>query len=366
MRQSPGPGSLDDPSLQSKKLPLPGEAVICPLTTNLPPMSYTFLIAAPHIAQRALDRLVDTGCRVLFVESAEDPAAVADILQREPVDAVIARGLLVSRQAIFSCPTLRVISKHGVGVNNIDIAAATDRDIPVFITPAVNAQSVAEHTFGLMISVARRIASYDRDLRSGKWTRQVNGIELAGRNLGIVGFGNIGQRVAGLGLAFGMRVLAYDPVVKVAPALPSIPVYIDLGVLLPQVDVLSLHCPLTPETENLIGTKQLRLLRKGAILINTARAEVIDELALVAALAEGHLAGAGLDTFVGEPAPPGPHLVGAPNVVLTPHIGGSTTRAADAMGEMAVATALNFLRGESINPTICVNPQVLRHTVVKS
>ena len=322
-------------------------------------MSSTFLITGPRLAQRAWDLLESAGCRVLFVESPGGAAAVEAAMLREPVEAVILRGLMLSRRAICSCPTLRVISKHGVGVNNIDIAAATDCSIPVFITPAVNAQSVAELTFGLMLAVARRIAAYDRSLRDGRWTRQIDGFELAGRSLGVVGFGHIGRRVARLGVALGMRVLACDPYVKVVPELPSIPVYSALDELLPQVDVLSLHCPLTRETKNLVGAEQLRLLRKGAIVINTARAGVIDDHALAEALQEGHLAGAGLDTFVGEPEQPGPPLVTAPNMVFTPHIGGSTFEAAEAMGKMSVTTALNFLRGEAINLSACVNPQAL-------
>ena len=327
------------------------------LTVSMP---YTVLVTAPRLAPAGVRLLQAAGSRILYLASADDAGEVARILATEPVDAVISRTVALSGAAIAACPTLKVISKHGVGVSNIDVAAATARGIPVYVTPGANARSVAELTLGLMFAAARRVAWMDREIQAGRWSRAQDGIELHGRTLGLVGFGQVAQRVAGVCLALGMPVLAFDPALAGhASPVAGVTLVGTLDALLEASDVLSLHVPLNSHTRNMIGAPQFAHMRHGAILLNTARGEVVDEPALVQALQSGQLYAAGLDTMAVEPLPADSPLRGLDNVVLTPHVGGSTPAALAAMASGAARNVLGFLQGTPPAATACVNPQVL-------
>lgn len=316
-------------------------------------MPPTILITAPTLGARGVEKLREAGCRVIFTEGREDE--LERLMASERPDAVISRTLTLSAAAMRSCPTLRVIVKHGAGVNNVDVDGATALGIPVLFTPAVNAQAVAELTFGLMLAVARGIVSRDQGIRAGAWPRAGDGFELSGRLLGIVGVGEIGRKVARIAEAFGMRVRGYDPMVSNSP----VELADDLDALVAQADVLSLHCPLNSHTRGLFGSARLALLQPSAVLINTARGELVDENALADALATGRLRGAGLDSFASEPLSPDSPLRRLNNLVLSPHIGGATVEALEAVAERAATAVLAFLRGERIDPSICVNPSTL-------
>jgi D-3-phosphoglycerate dehydrogenase len=290
----------------------------------------------------------------LFVD--KDEAQIESLMATEPIDAVISRTLTLSKAAMKSCPTLRVISKHGAGVNNIDIVAATELGIPVYFTPGANAQSVAELTFGLLLSIARKIPLHNHALHEGQWSRTGDGTQLAGRVFGIIGLGQIGRRVARMAEAFGMNVIAYDPHVSRT----GVRMVANLTDIMREADVVSLHCPLTPITKGFIGAAEIALLRKSAILINTSRGGIVDEDALIDALSHQRILGAGIDTFEKEPLPANSPFCSLSNVVLTPHVGGSTRDALDSVGEGAARTAIAYLRGEAIDETLCVNPAVLR------
>lgn len=322
-------------------------------------MSYTVLVTASELASAGIRVLDEAQCRVLFLKDANSVEELDGVMASEAVDAVISRTIQLSAKAIASCPTLKVISKHGVGVSNIDVAAATARGIPVYVTPGANAQSVAEMTLGLMFAAARKIAWMDSELRAGKWTRAQDGLQLQGRTLGLVGFGQIGQRVANVCIALGMKVVAFDPALGGHSPLPQVTLVSSIEELLPHTDVLSLHVPLTARTHGMIGAAQLLMLPPGAILINTARGEVIDENALISALESRRLYAAGLDTMAVEPLPADSMLLRLPNVVLTPHVGGSTPDALAAMAGGAANNVLRWLRGESVDSASCINPQVL-------
>ena len=322
-------------------------------------MASTVFVTAPRLAPAGMKLLEQAGCRVLLLDEARG-ATVQDIMGGEPVDAVISRTVTLSGDAIRACHTLKVISKHGVGVSNIDVASATARGIPVYVTPGANAQSVAELALGLMLSVARCIPSLDHDTRAGRWPRRQDGVQLAGRRLGLVGFGQVGQRLARAALAIGMQVQAFDPALRGASPVNGVQLCANLDELLSQSDVLSLHIPLLPATRGLIGARELALLPDGAILINTARGEVVDEAALVATLESGHLSGAGLDTMAEEPLPAGSALARLPKIVLTPHVGGSTDAALEAMAEGAARNVLDHLHGIAVAPSACVNPETLK------
>ncbi|WP_233238565.1 hydroxyacid dehydrogenase [Bordetella sp. LUAb4] len=328
-------------------------------------MTHTVFVTAPKLAQAGVDLLQTAGARVIYLPDADDVERVRAIMAREPIDAVISRTVALDAQAIAACPTLKVVSKHGVGVSNIDVAACTERGIPVYMTPGANAQSVAEMTLGLLFAAARRINWMDGELRAGRWSRAQDGLELQGRTLGLVGFGQIGQRVARVCLALGMRVHAYDPALRgTASPVADVTLWDTLDDMLPHCDVLSLHVPLNAHTRDLLNGERLARLPKGAILLNTARGEVVDEAALVSALQAGHLYAAGLDTMAVEPLPPGSPLLQLRNVVLTPHVGGSTPAALAGMAAGAARNVLGWLRGEPADAAACVNAEVLARTAV--
>ena len=267
-------------------------------------MTPTIFVTAPRLAPSGVELLDQAQARVIYLQNGNDVQEVERIMASEPIDAVISRTVDLSATAIASCPTLKVISKHGVGVSNIDVDAATHRGIPVYVTPGANAQSVAEMTLGLMFAAARRIAWMDAELHAGRWSRVQDGIELHGKTLGLVGFGQIGQRVAAVCLALGMEVVAFDPGLKTSSN-PAVRLVASVDEILPLADVLSLHVPLNKHTRGMLGAEQLARLPRGAIVVNTARGEVIDEEALIAALRSGQLYAAGLDTMSVEPLPAG-------------------------------------------------------------
>jgi D-3-phosphoglycerate dehydrogenase len=243
-------------------------------------------------------------------------------------DALVVRSATrVTREVISHASRLKVIGRAGVGVDNVDLEAATERGIAVLNVPDGNVIAACEHTFALMLALARQIPDAVLSLRQGKWERQrFLGRELYRKTLGIVGLGRIGSEVARRARAFGMEVIAYDPFVSPARAQKLGVEVMSLEELLPRADFLTLHVPLTPQTRSLIGREELFRLKRGAFLVNTSRGGVVDEEALYQALAEGHLGGAALDVF--EREPPGDHpLLRLPNFVATPHLGASTVEA---------------------------------------
>lgn len=262
---------------------------------------------------------------------------------------------------LAAAPQLRVISQIAVGVDNIDVAAATARRIVVTNTPGVLTEATADLTFALLLAVARRLPEAERFLRAGQWRRwEVDllcGADVHGRTLGIVGFGRIGQAVARRARGFGMRVLYCNrsaPPADIEAELGALRVPLDL--LLRESDFVSLHVPSTADTHHLIGVEQLCAMKRSAFLINTARGAVVDERALIAALEEGLIAGAGLDVFAAEPQVPA-ELLALPNVVLLPHVGSAVTSVRSLMCALAARDCVAVLTGE--RPRHAVNPEVL-------
>lgn len=273
-------------------------------------------------------------------------------------DAVIVRLVPVSAQTIAAAPRLRVIGRHGAGVDNVDIVAATARLIPVVFVPGLNAVSVAEHTIGMMLGLCKKFLVLDQAVRTGHWHARdaTVGMELAGKTLGVIGLGAVGRQVAAkCRTAFGMRVIGYDPY---APADLAVEVerVTALEPLLRAADVITVHVPLTAETKGMLAWRELRLLKPTALIINTARGGIVDEAALADALRTARIAGAAVDVFSTEP-PAGTHpLLAAPNTVLSPHAASHTE---EALKRMAVALAedvLTVLRRE--RPRHVANPEV--------
>jgi D-3-phosphoglycerate dehydrogenase len=264
-------------------------------------------------------------------------------------DALVVRSeTQVTQHVLAAAPDLRVIGRAGVGVDNIDLAAATRAGVLVLNAPGANAVSAAEHTIALLLAVTRQIVESDISTRAGKWERtKMRPIDLAGRTAGVVGLGRVGSLVARRLRAFDMRVLAYDP--YVAPQrfteLGTAPV--DYETLLESSDVVTFHVPETAETHHLLDAAAISRLRPTSIVINAARGGVVDERALAAALRDGRIAGAGVDVFPHEPNTDSP-LFQTPRSVVTPHIGGSSAEALAAVGEIISTTTLAALRGEAV------------------
>jgi D-3-phosphoglycerate dehydrogenase len=254
----------------------------------------------------------------------------------------------VTARVMAAAPKLRAISAQGVGYDHIDVEAATRRGIAVCICAGCNNHAVAELAFGMMLALARQIATADRAVRAGQWPRPV-GPELWGKTLGIVGLGRVGKSAALLGRAFGMRVVATDVAWDIPFAAAHGIDYVPLPRLLREADVVSLHCPLTPQTRGLIGDAALALLKPTAYLINTARGPVVEEAALVRALRERRIAGAGLDVFETEPRRDNPFVEFA-NVIMTSHLGGATFEATERALELALLNITLVLHGE---PPVC-------------
>lgn len=256
-------------------------------------------------------------------------------------------------------PRLRCVSLFAVGYDNVDVAAATERGVVVGHTPEVLTDATADCAVGLILAAARRLCEGDREMRAGRyqgWAPDyLLGLQVTGASLGLVGFGRIGQAVARRALGFAMAVRYCDTTdPAVAPDLTGRVDQIPFDRLLRESDIISLHTPLTAETRHLIGEAELRAMRRTAILVNTSRGPVIDEAALVRALEERWIAGAGLDVYEDEPRM-APGLAGCPTAVLAPHLGSATVQTRSAMAALTAANAIDALAGRV--PRRCVNPQ---------
>jgi D-3-phosphoglycerate dehydrogenase len=274
------------------------------------------------------------------------PLSAADLAEEiGNADALIVGLDAVDASVFAAAPNLRVVAKHGVGVDNIDCAAAAAAGVRVVNAPGSNSGAVADLTFGLMLALARQIIPAHLSTQAGGWNR-FTGVELTGRTLGLVGFGRIGQAVARRARAFDMKVVAYDPYLpaEVFPSLDT--VQTSLENCIASADFLSLHMPGTPGDPPLLDAAALSTMKQGAFLINAARGGLVDEDALAERLHAGQLGGAALDAFSVEPLLQGSAIRTAPNVILTPHIGAFTDQANATMGVMVVEDVARVLRNE--------------------
>jgi len=300
------------------------------------------LVTGVDLAPQAVEILRDYELVFAGAKPTEDDL-LALSTQHQPVGIIVRYGGVTGR-VMDASKALRVISKHGTGIDTIDSRAAQERGIAVRAAAGANAPAVAEHTWALVFACAKNVVGLDGRMRAGHWDKSTHkSLELQGRTIGLVGLGAIGRRVAATALSLGMRVIAHDPYAKEAPAGVQLA---DLDAVFAQADVLSLHCPLTAENRHMINAQSIARMKDGAILVNTARGGLVDEQALVAALASGKLRAAGLDSFEKEPfAAPHP-LQQVGNVVLSPHIGGVTEDAYIAMGTGAADNVLAVLEAE--------------------
>jgi glyoxylate reductase len=314
------------------------------------------LLPEPAIALARSRAVVDA-----YDQDAPMPRAelLKRLRERQGLICVISEA--VDQALLDGCPKLRVVSNVAVGFNNVDVAACSKRGVVVTNTPDVLTDTTADFAWTLLMATARRLVEADRYVREGRFTQWEYMLQLGrdvhGKTLGVVGFGRIGRAMARRALGFGMRVLYQDAVAADAAMERELNASrVDLATLLRESDFVSLHTPLIPETRHLMNRETLRAMKKTAYLINAARGPVVDEAALVEALREGWIAGAGLDVFEEEPTVH-PGLIGLTNVVLAPHIGSGSLETRLKMATLAVENCLAVLEGRT--PPTPVNPEVL-------
>lgn len=289
-----------------------------------------------------VERLEDAGCEVRLNPYGR-PLTPAEIVEHaKDADVIILGNDRLDSATIGKLPNLKLVVRHGAGLDNIDFSELGKRDITVANTPGANKEETADLTFALILDLARMVTQSINQLKGGVWNK-IPGRTLYGKTIGIIGVGAIGMAVASRAMGFGMDILGNDIIQRDEAACYGL-LYTSLNELLSASDIVTIHVPLTSATKNLIGARELKRMKPGALLINTARAGVVREAALEKALMSGHLGGYAVDVYAKEPPNPTPYM-SLPNVLTTPHIGSSTMEANLRMGDMAVDNILAFMNG---------------------
>ena len=305
------------------------------------------LVTHDRLAENAIELLNAHDVDVFFSPAYAPSEQVAQRAAELQVDALIVRQGRVDEAIIAASPRLKVIAKHGVGVDNIDLQAAAARDIPVIRAMGSNSRAVAEHTIALALTLLKDIPRLDAAVKAGTWPKpSFIGRDIIGTVIGLVGFGSIGQHVARMAQGLGMTVLLHDPHARAAITQFGGDCERDLDSLIAEADIVSLHCPLTNATRDLLDARRFGLMKPNSLVVNTARGALINEAALAAALLEGRIAGAALDSFTVEPPAPDSPLWALPNLIATPHIAGVTAGSAKTMAEIAARHVIAVLDGE--------------------
>lgn len=307
--------------------------------------SFNVIMTAPVLAAPAVALLENAGCRIHYTPPYPGAEALAPLVAAVGADAILCRQGRVTGMVMDASPRLRIVARHGVGMDEVDVAAAAARGILVTNAPGSNTRAVAEHTLAMILALAKDLRPLSESVAAGNWRGATTRVrDIAGLRLGLVGLGAIGQAVARLALHFGMRVAAFSPCTA-ADAFDGVTRHAGLPGLLADTDVLSLHCPLTDATRHIVDRAAIAALPAGSYIVNTARGGLIDEAALYAALESGHLAGAALDVFEAEPPPPEDRLRRHPRILVTPHVSGVTDGSLTSMGVMAAECIVAALTG---------------------
>ncbi|WP_234878929.1 phosphoglycerate dehydrogenase [Mycobacteroides salmoniphilum] len=318
------------------------------------------MLIADKLAQSTVEALGD-GVEVRWVDGPDRPALLAAV---PDADALLVRSATTVDAEVLAAGTkLKIVARAGVGLDNVDVKAATARGVLVVNAPTSNIHSAAEHAVTLLLATARQIPPADASLKAHTWKRSsFNGVEVFGKTVGVVGLGRIGQLVAQRLAAFGTHIVAYDPYVSAARAAQLGIELLTLDELLGRADFISVHLPKTPETAGLIGKEALAKTKPGVIIVNAARGGLIDEAALADAIRSGHVRGAGLDVFATEPCTDSP-LFELEQVVVTPHLGASTSEAQDRAGTDVAASVQLALAGEFVPDAVNVGGGVVSEEV---
>ncbi len=316
---------------------------------------FNVIMTAPRLAAPAVAVLEGAGCAIHYTGPYPSGAVLGELAARVQADAILSRQGQVNETAIAGSPRLRIVARHGVGVDEVDLAAARARGVIVTNAPGSNTRAVAEHTLAVILALAKRIKPFGAAVAAGEWRgAAASGRDIAGLRLGLLGFGGIAKAVASLAWPFGMPVYVYTrhPI----PETAGVRRVESLLALAAGCDVLSVHCPLTGETRGCIDAAVLAAMPAGGFIVNTARGGIVDEAALFAALESGHIEGAALDVFATEPPPPDHPLRAHPRVLATPHVSGVTPGSLTGMGVMAAECIAAALTGGTIPPERIVVP----------
>ncbi|MCV7315814.1 phosphoglycerate dehydrogenase [Mycolicibacillus parakoreensis] len=324
-------------------------------------MSLPVVLIADKLAESTVAALGDH-VEVRWVDGPDREKLLAAVPE---ADALLVRSATtVDAEVLAAAPKLKIVARAGVGLDNVDVDAATDRGVLVVNAPTSNIHSAAEHAIALMLAAARQIPPADASLRERTWKRSsFSGTEIYGHTVGVVGLGRIGQLVASRLAAFGAHIIAYDPYVSSALAAQLGIELLDLDELLGRADFISVHLPKTPETAGLIGREALTRIRPGAIIVNAARGGLVDEAALAEAITDGRVRAAGIDVFATEPCTDSP-LFDLPQVVVTPHLGASTAEAQDRAGTDVAESVKLALAGDFVPDAVNVAGGAVAETVV--
>lgn len=321
-------------------------------------MTFRIFVTGSGIATDAETLLRNEGCVLLQGDPGDTATEIAQKIADFCPDALIVRQGNISEDVIAASPKLRVICKHGTGTDNIDVKAASSLNIPVMYTPNANYESVAEHTLALILSLYRKIPDQDRKVRSGKFDKKhFSGQELLGKTLGLVGFGRVARRLSELVAPFDVKVIVYHPSGKKEKLPSHISKVASLTDILTHSDIVSLHAPLTTETQGMIDSRAFAKMKNGACLINTARGLLVNEAHLIKALEDGKLGGAALDTYEVEPPAAGSPLHSFDNVVLTMHTAGNSDSSLRKMAMGSARNVLAALRNEPLDPSSLKNAE---------
>ncbi|MBF6329251.1 phosphoglycerate dehydrogenase [Nocardia transvalensis] len=318
------------------------------------------VLIADKLAQSTVDALGD-GVEVRWVDGPNRPELLAAVPE---ADALLVRSATtVDAEVLEAGKNLKIVARAGVGLDNVDVPAATERGVMVVNAPTSNIHTAAEHAVSLLLSAARQIPAADATLREHTWQRsKFNGVEIFGKTVGVIGLGRIGQLFAARLAAFETKIVAYDPYVSPARAAQLGIELLSLDELLQRADLISIHLPKTPETKGLLSKEKLALTKKGVIIVNAARGGLIDEGALAEAIKSGHVRAAGIDVFETEPCTDSP-LFELPQVVVTPHLGASTAEAQDRAGTDVAKSVLLALAGEFVPGAVNVTGGVVGEEV---
>lgn len=324
-------------------------------------MSKTILVTGPDLDPAAARLVAERGYRTVHTPAYADSAVISAHLRESGAVGIVSRMGRVDASVMDAAPQLRVISKHGVGVDNIDLKAAAARNIPVLVATGANAVSVAEHAIALMLTAVKRILPLDASLRAGRWEKPgFQGRELRGATLALLGMGSIARATAEIAKGLGLNLVGHDPYAPDA-AFEQLGArrFASFDEMLPHADILSLHSPLTDQTRQIVNAEAIAKMPRGSFVINTARGGLIDEAALLAAVQSGHLAGAGLDSFAVEPPPADHPFWAEPRIVVTPHIGGVTREAGARVGLDAVTGIIQIVEGQPVAAARIANRSLL-------
>ena len=317
------------------------------------------IVISHRLHDAGMKVLEDAGADIVITDSGEPKDMLPHL---KDADGVIIRIGSIDRVTMEQCPNLKAIGRPGVGVDDVDVAAATELGIPVVIAPGANTRSVAEHAMAMMFACAKDLIRSDREMRKGNFgiRSSYKAYELKGRTLGLIGSGAIGSVLAEMAAGIGMKVLVYDPYVPAERIEARGYGYrTEMEDILKEADVVSIHTPLTEATRNMIGEPQLRMMKSDGILINCARGGIVDEAALGRALDENWIHSAGTDVVVHEPIDPNDPIFAHDNIVVSPHMAGQTREAAAGVATLAAEGVLAVIRGEKWDK-VC-NPKAYEH-----